>query len=60
MNLSKKQKQNHGQGVQACGGQGRNGWGWGKDREFGISKGKLLYIGCINNRALLYGTGDHI
>ena len=29
-------------------------------REFGISRGKLLYIGWINNMALLYSTGNYI
>ena len=29
------------------------GWG-GKDWEFSISRGKLLYIGWINNKVLLY------
>ena len=28
--------------------------------EFGISRCKLLYIGWINNKVLLYGTGNHI
>ena len=30
--------------------------GW----EFGISRGKLLYIECINNKVTLYGTGNYI
>ena len=34
--------------------------GGGKDWEFGISRCKLLYIGCINNKVLLYGTGNYI
>ena len=32
----------------------------GKDWEFGISRGKLLYIQWINNKVLLYGTGNYI
>ena len=36
MILSKKQKQNHGQGEQTCGCQGRGGSGM--DREFGVSR----------------------
>ena len=32
----------------------------GKDREFGISRCKLLYIGWINNKVLLYSTGNYI
>ena len=38
------------------------GW-WdraGKDWEFGISRGKLLNIGWINNKVLLYSTGNYI
>ena len=32
----------------------------GKGWEFGISRGKLLYVGWINNKALLYSTGNYI
>ena len=32
----------------------------GKDREFGISRCKLVYIKQINNKVLLYSTGNHI
>ena len=35
------------------------GWG-GKDGEFGINRGKLLYTGWINNKILLYSTGNYI
>ena len=34
--------------------------GGGKAWEFGISRGKLLQIGWINNRMLQYGTGNYI
>ena len=57
MNLSAKQKQTHKHGEQTCGGQGGEG---GKDWEFGVSRCKLLYIGWINNKVLLYSTGDYI
>ena len=30
------------------------------DWEFGISRCKLLYIGWINNKVLLYSTGKYI
>ena len=30
-----------------------------KDWEFGISRCKLLYIGWINNKVLLYSTGSY-
>ena len=32
----------------------------GKDWEFGIGKCKLLYIGWINNKVLLYSIGKYI
>ena len=32
----------------------------GKDWEFGISRYKLLYIEWINNKVLLYSTGNYI
>ena len=31
----------------------------GIDWEFGISRCKLLYIGWINNKVLLYSTGNY-
>ena len=31
-----------------------------KDGEFGISRCKLLYIGWINNKVLLFSTGNYI
>ena len=34
--------------------------GGGKDWELGISRYKLLYIGWINNKVLLYSTGNCI
>ena len=34
--------------------------GGGKDREFGISRCKLLYIGWINNNLQMYSTGNCI
>ena len=36
------------------------GGGGGMDWEVGISRCKLLYIGWINNKALLYSTGNYI
>ena len=39
--------------------KGEGGEG-GKDREFGINRCKLLYIGWINNKVLLYSTGNYI
>ena len=32
----------------------------GMDWEFEISRGKLLYIGEINSKVLLYSTGNNI
>ena len=39
--------------------EGERGRG-GKEWEFGISRGKLLYIGWISNKVLLYHTGNYI
>ena len=36
------------------------GYGGGKDWEFGISRCKPLYTGWINNKVLLYNTGNNI
>ena len=44
---------------QTCGCQGE-GYGRGIDWEFGVSRCKLLYIGWINNKVLLYSTGNYI
>ena len=41
-------------------GWGRDGVGGGMDWEFGISRCKLVYIGWINNKVLLYSTGNYI
>ena len=55
MNLSVKEKQTHRHREQTCSCRGS-----GMDWEFGINRCKLVYIGCINNKGLLYGTGDYI
>ena len=55
-----KQKQTHRHKEQTCGGQGGGGGRGGKEWEFGISIGKLLYIEWINNKVLLYSTGNYI
>ena len=35
--------------------------GWGReDWEFGVSRCKLLHIGWVNNKILLYSTGNYI
>ena len=65
MNLSAKQKQTHRHREQTCGYQGGRGGGGGRGRdgmdwEFGISRCKLLYIGWINNKVLLYSIGNCI
>ena len=36
--------------------RGIEGWDW----EFGIDRCKLVYIGWINNKVLLYSTGNYI
>ena len=62
MNLSMKQKQNHGHREQTRGCQGGGGWGVGEgwSRECGISRRKLLYTERINNKVLPYTTGNYI
>ena len=57
MNLLMKWKQTHRHREQTCGCQGGVG---GKDWEFGISRCKLVYIGWINNKVLLYSPGNYI
>ena len=58
MNISIKQNQTHRHREQTCGCQeGRVGGG--EDWEFGISRCKLLYIDWINNKVLLYSTGNY-
>ena len=55
MNISTKQKQRTDLWLP----KGR-GSGGGKDWEFGISRCKLACIGWINNKVLLYSTGNYI
>ena len=55
MNSSMNQKQNH----RRCGCQGGGGGG-GIEWEVGVSRRKLIYIGWINNKVLLYSTGNYI
>ena len=58
MNLFTKQKQSHRQRKQIYGYQMVNGGG--VDWEFGINRYTLLYIKQINNKDLLYSTGNYI
>ena len=58
MNLSMKQKQNHGHREQTCGCQG-GVWEGGMEWEVGVSRCKLLYTEWIN-KVLLYSTGNYI
>ena len=59
MNLSMKQKQNHGYREQTGGCQGGGGEG-GMVWEVGISRCKLLYTEWINDKVLLYSTENYI
>ena len=59
MNFPTKQKQAQRHREQPCGCQGGRD-GEGKDWEFGVSRCKLLYIQWINNKVLLYSTGNYI
>ena len=58
MYLSTKQKQTHRLREQTCGCQ--VGDGGGMDWEYGISRCKLLYTEWLNNKVLLYSTGNYI
>ena len=58
MNLSMKQEKKHKE--QTCGYQSGGGAGGGREWEFGISRCQLLYPERINNKALLYSTGNYI
>ena len=57
MNLPTKQKQM--QRLLIAGGGGGVGVGGGMDWEFGISRCKLLYTECINNKVLENSTGNY-
>ena len=58
MNLSMKQKQNHGHREQAGGCQGEGVEG-GMEWEVKVSRCKLLYREWINNKVLLYSTENY-
>ena len=45
---------------QTCGCQGGEGSEGGMDWEFGVSRCKLLHTEWINNKVLLYSTGNYI
>ena len=57
MNLSTKQKETHRRREQTCSCRGGGG---GMDWEFGVSRCKLLHLEWINNKVLLYSTGNYI
>ena len=58
MNVSMKQKKTHRHREQTCGYEAGR---WkGKEWEFGISRGRLVYIGWINNKVLLCSTENYI
>ena len=58
MNISTKHNQTHRHREQTRGCQEGRVRG-GEDWEFGISRCKLLYIDWINNKVLLYSTGNY-
>ena len=60
MNISTKQKQTQNIENRLVVANGEQGWGGGKEWEFGVSRCKLSYIEWINNKALLYSTGNYI
>ena len=57
--LFTKPQQTHSRRKQTYGYQRGKGRG-GINEEFGISRYKLLYIKQINNKVLLYSTGNYI
>ena len=59
MNLSMKQKQNHGRREETGDCQGE-GFERGMEWEVGVIRYKLLYIEWINNKVLLYTTENYI
>ena len=59
MSLFMKQKQTHRHREQTCSWQGGGGKG-GMEWQFGISRCKLIHIGWINNKVVLYSTGNRI
>ena len=57
LNLFVKQKQTHREQICGChGGVGRGGM----DKEFEVSRCKLLHIEWMSNKVLLYSTGYSI
>ena len=58
MNITTKQTLRPREQTCCQGGVWREGWR-GKDWEFRISRRKLLYIGWINNKVLLYSIGNY-
>ena len=59
-NLSMKQKHGHREQAILGGCQGRRSWGRNGEWEVGVSRCKLLYIGWINNKVLLYSIEHYI
>ena len=59
MNLSTKQEQTHRHREQTCGCQGGEGGGRGTDWESGVGRCKLLHIEWMDNKVLLYSTGNY-
>ena len=58
LNLSMKHKQTHRENrLVAAKGEGCGG---GMNWEFGVSRCKLLHIEWMNNKVLLYSTGNYI
>ena len=60
MNLSIKQKQTHRHREEACGCQGGFRGGRGMDWDFGIGRCEVLHLEWINNKVLIYSTGNYI
>ena len=59
MNLFTEQKQIHRHREQTCGCQGGRREERGMDSEFGVGRCKLLHLEWINNKVLMYSTGNY-
>ena len=61
MNLTTKQKQTHRHTKQTCGWQGGGGLGEGWIGRLGLADANyFIYIEWINDKVLLYSTGNYI
>ena len=60
INISTKQNQTHRYREQICGCQGGVGVGERRNGSLGLADANYYHIGWINNKVLLYSTGNYI